>query len=84
MSAHSQCVARIDRLSPPELINAGRPKPGLLMRDRRALNARYLAELRRRTKIKVDELPMVFAEPLAPADITTLGEQLLARSAHRE
>jgi len=57
---------------------------GLLMRDRRALNARYLAELRRRTKIKVDELPMVFAEPLAPADIATLGEQLLARSAHRE
>ena len=57
---------------------------GLLMRDRRALNARYLAELRRRTKTKVEELPMVFAEPLAPADISSLGEKLLASSAHRE
>jgi len=54
------------------------------MRDRRALNARYLAELRRRTKTKVEELPMVFAEPLAPADISSLGEKLLASSAHRE
>jgi anion-transporting ArsA/GET3 family ATPase len=56
----------------------------LLMRDRRALNARYLGELRRRTKTQVDELPVVFAEPLAPTDVATLGEQLLARGAHRE
>jgi len=61
----------------------------MLMRDRRALNARYLAELRKRTRIRtVDELPIVFAEPLQPADVAGLGQRLsdtlLASSAHRE
>jgi anion-transporting ArsA/GET3 family ATPase len=55
----------------------------MLSRDRHALNARYLAELRARARAPVTELPMVFAPTLAPADVRTLGE-LLARGAHRE
>jgi hypothetical protein len=56
----------------------------MLSHDRHALNARYLGELRTRARAPVTELPMVFAPTLAPADVRTLGERLLARSAHRE
>ncbi|HEU4729537.1 MAG TPA: ArsA family ATPase [Kofleriaceae bacterium] len=47
-----------------------------LSRDRRALNERYLAELRRRAATQVDELPMVFAHPLGPAEIRQLGDRI--------
>jgi anion-transporting ArsA/GET3 family ATPase len=49
-----------------------------LSRDRRALHERYLAELRARAKTKVDELPMVFAQSLGPAEIARLGERIAA------
>jgi anion-transporting ArsA/GET3 family ATPase len=44
--------------------------------DRHALNARYLAELRTRTKTPVAQLPMRFVPALAPADIAALGAQI--------
>ncbi|MBA3542457.1 MAG: ArsA family ATPase [Deltaproteobacteria bacterium] len=47
-----------------------------LSRDRRALNARYLAELRRRTKTPVGELPMLFAASLGPTHIQQLSSLL--------
>ena len=47
-----------------------------LARDRRALNDRYLGELARRTRVKVTELPLLFAPQLAPADVRHLGELL--------
>jgi anion-transporting ArsA/GET3 family ATPase len=47
-----------------------------LSRDRRELNERYLAELRRRAKTKVDELPMVFAPRLGPAEVKSLGDRI--------
>jgi anion-transporting ArsA/GET3 family ATPase len=47
-----------------------------LSRDRRALNDRYLLELRRRAKSPVSELPMIFAPALTSADVRTLGEKL--------
>jgi anion-transporting ArsA/GET3 family ATPase len=47
-----------------------------LSRDRRALNERYLAELRKRAKTNVAELPMLFAHTLGPADVTKLGDQI--------
>jgi anion-transporting ArsA/GET3 family ATPase len=47
-----------------------------LSRDRRALHERYLAELRARAKTRVDELPMVFAQSLGPAEIARLGERI--------
>ncbi|HEY5925603.1 MAG TPA: ArsA family ATPase [Kofleriaceae bacterium] len=47
-----------------------------LSRDRRALNERYLAELRRRAKTPVHELPMLFAPSLEPAHVRALGELL--------
>jgi len=47
-----------------------------LARDRRALNARYLSELRTRAKTPLFELPMVFAQKLEPAHVTALGERL--------
>ena len=47
-----------------------------LSRDRRALNERYLAELRTRAKAPVHELPMIFAPTLSPAHVRSLGEQL--------
>lgn len=49
---------------------------GSLSRDRRLLNERYLAELRRRTKAPVTELPMVFAQKLGPAHVVQLGQTL--------
>jgi anion-transporting ArsA/GET3 family ATPase len=47
-----------------------------LSHSRRALNARYLDELRGRTKTPVHELPMVFAPSLSAAHVRTLGEAL--------
>lgn len=47
-----------------------------LSRDRRALNERYLAELRRRAKTPVLELPMLFAPTLESAHVKALGALL--------
>jgi anion-transporting ArsA/GET3 family ATPase len=47
-----------------------------LSRDRRALNERYLAELRARVKAPVVELPMVFSPTLGSAHVRGLGERL--------
>ena len=47
-----------------------------LSRARRELNERYIAELRKRAKTKVDELPMLFASTLGPADIRQLGDKI--------
>jgi len=47
-----------------------------LSRDRRALNERYLGELRARARTKVDELPMLFAPTLGVADVQQLGERI--------
>ena len=47
-----------------------------LSRDRRALNERYLGELRARATTKVDELPMLFAPTLGLADVQQLGERI--------
>lgn len=47
-----------------------------LSRDRRALNERYLADLRRRAKSAVHEMPMIFAPSLTSAHVRSLGERL--------
>jgi anion-transporting ArsA/GET3 family ATPase len=47
-----------------------------LSRDRRRLNERYLAELRRRTKTPLIELPMLFAHTLGAAQVRELGAKL--------
>ena len=47
-----------------------------LSRDRRALNERYLDELRRRARTPMVELPMVFASHLALAEIQFLAQDL--------
>ncbi len=47
-----------------------------LSRDRRKLNEHYLAELRRRAKTPVHELPMLFAPTLGSAHVKRLGEML--------
>jgi anion-transporting ArsA/GET3 family ATPase len=47
-----------------------------LSRDRRELNERYLADLRRRAKTKIHELPMVFAPTLGPAEVKRLGDRI--------
>ena len=47
-----------------------------LSRDRRLLNERYLAELRKRAKTPIHELPMVFAPSLDAAHVRALGELL--------
>jgi anion-transporting ArsA/GET3 family ATPase len=47
-----------------------------MSRDRRALNAHYLAELARRAKTPIVELPMLFAKTLGPAHVRQLGERL--------
>ncbi|MEO8841500.1 MAG: ArsA family ATPase [Kofleriaceae bacterium] len=47
-----------------------------LSRDRRALNVRYLAELRARAKAPVLELPMVFTPQMTPAQVRSLGQKL--------
>ncbi|HWO21061.1 MAG TPA: ArsA family ATPase [Kofleriaceae bacterium] len=48
-----------------------------LARDRRRLNERYLAELRRRTHTPVVELPMLFAQTLGAPHVRDLGERLV-------
>lgn len=48
----------------------------LLSRDRRALNMRYLGELRRRAKTPVKELPMLFTPQLTSAHVRALGDRL--------
>jgi len=45
-----------------------------LSRDRRDLNERYLAELRKRAKARLGELPMLFAPTLGPGEVKRLGE----------
>jgi anion-transporting ArsA/GET3 family ATPase len=62
-------------LSPPLAELAGHAS---LSRDRRALNARYLSELERRTKTPVAQLPMVFAQRLGAPHIHALGDRLAA------
>jgi len=47
-----------------------------LSRDRRRLNERYLAELRRRTRTPLVELPMLFAQTLGAAHVRELGARL--------
>ena len=47
-----------------------------LSRDRRALNARYLGELRQRAKAPVGVLPMLFTPSLGPEHIQLLAKQL--------
>ena len=50
-----------------------------LSRDRRALNERYLAELRSRAKAPVHELPIIFTPTLTPAHVKHLGDELTRR-----
>jgi anion-transporting ArsA/GET3 family ATPase len=47
-----------------------------LSRDRRALNERYLGELRKRAQTPVHQLPMMFAPTLDSAHVRALGELL--------
>ncbi|HSN30618.1 MAG TPA: ArsA family ATPase [Kofleriaceae bacterium] len=47
-----------------------------LSRDRRALNERYLSELRKRAKAPVHELPIIFTPALSAAHIHALGDLL--------
>jgi len=47
-----------------------------LSRDRRSLNERYLAELRKRAKAPVHELPIIFTPTLTPAHVKSLGDTL--------
>ncbi len=49
-----------------------------LSRDRRALNAQYLAEIAKRAKTPIAELPMVFAKELGAAHIQALGAKLFS------
>jgi anion-transporting ArsA/GET3 family ATPase len=51
-----------------------------LSRDRRALNARYLRELRSRTQTPVAELPILFVEKLGPNHVQALGERIASFS----
>jgi anion-transporting ArsA/GET3 family ATPase len=47
-----------------------------LSRDRHALNAAYLGELRARAKAPVHELPMIFTPQLSPAQVKALGQKI--------
>jgi anion-transporting ArsA/GET3 family ATPase len=47
-----------------------------LSRDRRALNARYLGELKSRVKAPVHELPIVFTPVLTASNVRDLGTKL--------
>ncbi|MBX3159354.1 MAG: ArsA family ATPase [Deltaproteobacteria bacterium] len=49
---------------------------GTLARDRRALNARYLDELRARAKTPLFELPLLFTQKLGSTHIHELGDRL--------
>jgi anion-transporting ArsA/GET3 family ATPase len=80
---HFPRATPVTRVLDTLLADPARPSPLLelaehasLSRDRRALNERYLAELRRRTKAPVIELPMVFSQKLAPAHVVQLGQAL--------
>ena len=76
----SSPVARVldtllaDPNAPPPLAELA--AHGSLSRDRQLLNERYLAELRRRTKTPVTELPMLFAQKLGPGHVLQLGQDL--------
>jgi anion-transporting ArsA/GET3 family ATPase len=66
-----------------EAISGARTSPlrevsehAMLSHDRRRLHERYLAELRKRAKTPVHELPMLFAPTLGPAHVRALGDQL--------
>lgn len=50
----------------------------LLSRERRLLNEQYLAELARRAKTAIRELPMVFVKELGAAHIKALGAKLFS------
>jgi len=52
-----------------------------LSRDRRALNERYLAELRERARTPVCELPMLFAPTLTSTHVQALGRELVPGAA---
>jgi anion-transporting ArsA/GET3 family ATPase len=47
-----------------------------LSRDRRSLNEHYLADLKKRAKAPVHELPIIFTPTLTAAHVRMLGEQL--------
>jgi anion-transporting ArsA/GET3 family ATPase len=47
-----------------------------LLRDRRTLNAHYLADLAKRAKAPILELPLLFAQTLSPAHVRALGDRL--------
>jgi anion-transporting ArsA/GET3 family ATPase len=49
-----------------------------LAKARRALNAHYLAELRRRAKTVVSELPMLFAATMGRAEVEALAKAFAA------
>jgi anion-transporting ArsA/GET3 family ATPase len=75
MRALDTLVADEAHLTPPlaQLVAHGR-----LLRDRRALNERYLGELRARARTKVGELPMLFVETLGVPQIQELGDRIAA------
>lgn len=50
----------------------------LLSRERRLLNEQYLAELARRAKTAIRELPLVFVKELGAAHIKALGAKLFS------
>ncbi|MGE0398003.1 MAG: ArsA family ATPase [Kofleriaceae bacterium] len=50
----------------------------ILSRERRLLNEEYLAEIARRAKTPISELPMVFAKELGAAHVRALGARLFA------
>jgi anion-transporting ArsA/GET3 family ATPase len=50
----------------------------VLSRERRLLNEQYLAELARRAKTPIAELPMLFAKELGSAHVKALGARLFA------
>jgi anion-transporting ArsA/GET3 family ATPase len=52
-----------------------------LSQARRALNERYLGELRRRAQTPVRELPMLFAHELGPLHVQALGAKIADRAA---
>ncbi len=55
-----------------------------LSHDRRLLNAHYLAELRKRAKAPLVELPMLFVQRLEMQHIQALGERLATSIARQE
>jgi anion-transporting ArsA/GET3 family ATPase len=81
--AHFPAGAPVTRVLDALARDAGLPSPlrevtehATLSRDRRALNERYLAELRKRAKTPVHQLPMMFAPTLDAAHVKALGALL--------